>query len=197
VGIVLVVIAGSFAVRAAVSANGPRLESGNVTVVGDSLTYLAQAEFVSTGTDLGYRVTADGVPGLTWEQRLDRVKQVAAAPPDAVVVELGTNDLLQNIPLATTMQSVDQAIFALAGAPCVVFVNVGLVFGNVDERDAYDDALDKAVDGHSNMTVYDWKSRFNDHHEWSSDGIHLLPQYEHEFTEPILEAVRDHCAPTS
>jgi hypothetical protein len=198
VGVVLVVIAGSFAARAAVSTSkkSPPL-SEDVTVIGDSLTSLAQAEFVSTGVDLGYRVTADGISGLTWGQRIDRVKQVAAAPPDVVVIELGTNDVLLNIPLARTMRTVDEAISALTNAPCVVFVNVGVIFGNVDERDAYDEALDKAVKGHSNMTVYDWKSLFDDHHHWSSDGVHLLPPYEHEFTEPILETARDHCSPSS
>jgi lysophospholipase L1-like esterase len=194
-GGVLVAIAGACSAHATEATNESPPE--NVTVVGDSLTYLAQAQIVSTGADLDYRVAVDGIPGLTWAQRIDRVEQVAGSPPDVVVVELGTNDVLQNVPLATTTQSLDQAVEALADAPCVVFVNVGLLFGDLDGRDAYNEALDRAVEGHSNMTVFDWKSLLDKHHAWSGDGIHLRPQYEHEFAEPILETAHDHCATSS
>jgi hypothetical protein len=170
----------------------------SVTVIGDSLTSLAKTEFDSIGASLGFSMTTDGVAGLTFEDRIAQITRVADDPPDALVIELGTNDV-NRVPIARTSATIAAAVTALDAAPCVVFVNVGILVGGPGGDAAIvaiNDALEAAVVGHPNMSVYDWSSEFHQHPNWSLDTIHLKPEFHGEYASHILDAAKSDCAAT-
>jgi acyl-CoA thioesterase I len=79
---------------------------------------------------LGREVINDGVPGDTAADGLARLPQVLAQDPWLVVVELGGNDMLRQVPIESTEQALGEIVRQLLAARVLpVLVAVGGPFG--------------------------------------------------------------------
>ena len=115
----------------------PNLDSPGKTIVclGDSITAGVGVRPGETYPErlagkLGVDVINEGVSGDTAAQGLARVDQVLADDPWLVIVELGGNDILQQVPAEQTERSLRQIVEKLLAARVVpVLVEVDAPFG--------------------------------------------------------------------
>jgi acyl-CoA thioesterase I len=115
----------------------PNLDSPGTTIVclGDSITAgvgttAGHAYPALLAARLGREVLDAGVPGDTAGTGLARLPQVLAQDPWLVIVELGGNDILQQVPIADTEAALDQILQRLLAARVVpVLVAVSGPFG--------------------------------------------------------------------
>jgi len=101
----------------------PNLDSPGTAIVclGDSITAGAGAteghgypEVLAAR--LGVEVIDDGVPGDTAAAGLARLPQVLAQDPWLVIVELGGNDILRQVPVESTAEALDGIVHQLLAA---------------------------------------------------------------------------------
>ena len=164
-----------------------------VAVLGDSLTALAKAQISSAGHDAGYAMAVDGIAGITLEERMGSVNALSRHTSGPVVIELGTNDVLQGTTADDLAARADQAMAALAADPCVVFVTVGILYDTDGRAAGFNDHLRQAVAVHPNMHVVDWDRELRAHPDWSSDTVHLKPEHLTQYADAIMDAVRNDC----
>lgn len=87
---------------------------------------------------LGVAVTNDGVPGDTAADGLARLPQVLAQDPWLVIVELGGNDILRQVPAESTEQALDGIVRQLLAARVLpVLVAVAGPFGGGSHGEIY------------------------------------------------------------
>jgi len=101
----------------------PNLDSPGVSIVclGDSITAgVGAAEGhaypAALAALLGSEVINDGVPGDTAADGLARLPQVLAQDPWLVIVELGGNDILRQVPIERTEEALDAIVRQLLAA---------------------------------------------------------------------------------
>src|SRR5689334_9996012 len=118
-GLALAVAAGAAGCRRA----PPNLDSPGTAIVclGDSITAGAGASDghgypAVLAARLGVAVIDDGVPGDTAAGGLARLPQVLAQDPWLVIVELGGNDILRQVPAASTEEALDGIVRQLLAA---------------------------------------------------------------------------------
>ena len=106
--------------RPAIAAFGDSLSAGFGVDAGLSYPDFLQKELDRSG--LRYRVVNAGISGDTTTDGLDRLAQVIALQPKIVILELGANDGLRGLPVATTRSNLEQMIGELrkAGARVVL-----------------------------------------------------------------------------
>lgn len=97
---------------------GPKVE-----LVGDSIT------FISTGTFTGrlgndWNVIVSGVSGDRADQRLPDLPGLVAEDPRQVVINLGTNDVLQKKEPAETIVALEKVGAAFGHARCIHLVTI-------------------------------------------------------------------------
>jgi acyl-CoA thioesterase I len=102
-----------------------------VVAFGDSLTAGVGASSINTAYPsllsnwLGLGVINEGVSGNTTANGLARINTIIAYDPDVVILFLGGNDILQRVPLQTTVDNLAEIIRQLKGAGAhVVLVGV-------------------------------------------------------------------------
>jgi acyl-CoA thioesterase-1 len=128
-----VVAAAAAALAAACGRPPPNLDSPGTAIVclGDSITAGVGASAGHGYVDelaarLGLPVINAGVPGDTAAGGLARLPQVLAEDPWLVVVELGGNDILQQVPMERTAADLDQIASRLLAARALpVLVAIG------------------------------------------------------------------------
>jgi hypothetical protein len=169
----------------------PRDES--VVVVGDSMSVLAKDDLVRAGHDDGFDVTVDAFPGITFAARMTAVEQLSTRRSGPVVVELGTNDVLDGTPTPELDALVDQATAALVKVPCVVFVNTGVLLDADGRAAAFNAHLRETIASHHNMHLDDWDAEFRQHPDWSYDSIHLEPAFRPQYAQRVIETLRQSC----
>jgi hypothetical protein len=164
----------------------------SVLVLGDSMAYLAAGPLEARGHDHHYDVTVSAEAGIPLSARLDALKQIAASGVDRLVVELGTNDVLQGASPPTIDALIDQATILVGGVSCVVFVNVGIL-ADGDPAAHFNEHLTADVALHPNQHVYDWASDYRAHPERTADGIHVQEQYRNDYATGVIGAVSQAC----
>lgn len=136
----------------------PNLDSPGRTIVclGDSITSGVGAEpgqpFPALlATKLGREVVNEGVPGDTAEDGLARVDQALAHDPWMVIVELGGNDILRQVPPARTEAALRQVLDRLLAARVVpVLVELEVPFAG-----RYSDVFQRIEDDYEIPVVED------------------------------------------
>lgn len=93
---------------------GDSLSAGLGAGEGHSFPDYLQAELDRLG--YAYEVVNAGVSGGTSSGGLARVGDITAMKPAIVILELGANDGLRGLPVASTEANLDQIMTALAGA---------------------------------------------------------------------------------
>jgi hypothetical protein len=165
-----------------------------VTVVGDSMAVLSADQLRQEGHAAGYDVTVNAVVGIPLVARLDVLRDVVAHGAHRVVVELGTNDVLQHTPPAQLDGLIDDAVTVLAPVDCVVFVNVGVLDDPGGLAAHFNEHLRDDLALHGNEHEYDWSSDYHHHPEWTDDTVHLQKQYWPLYAHAIIDTVRRACA---
>jgi lysophospholipase L1-like esterase len=130
IGLVLVallLVAGVAVVRSrnepAPSAAAPHTTARSVVMIGDSITDQATAD-LHTRFDPTFTMTVSGIGGTRADQRVPDAPRLAAAAPTQLVVDLGTNDVIQGTPLSTTIASITTIVADFPTARCVHLVDI-------------------------------------------------------------------------
>jgi lysophospholipase L1-like esterase len=164
-----------------------------VAVVGDSITVLAGGAITQ---DLRGRYDPDIQAELG--QRIDQMLPALAGQlrhhPRAVVVNLGTNDMLQAQVHPDWQTGFVRLVAMVASSPCVVFVTVSSLgrspVSTPAVADDIDAAIARAVVDHHNFHVVDWNALVH-----AGNGMSLLlPDKVHpsaEGSRRLAGAIRD------
>jgi hypothetical protein len=162
-------------------------------VIGDSLAMDAKADLTALGEAAGYDPTVDAIPGSELGQRLPEVQQQTGRRSGPLVIELGTNDVILGGAANEVDGYVDEAVGFVAGVPCVVFVDVGLLTDKGDIATAVNSHLLQTAAQHRNMHVYDWAGVLAQHPDWSADGIHVRKEFVRLYAQGIIDTVKANC----
>lgn len=185
-----------------------------IIAFGDSLTagydlpqsesYPAQLEAKLKANDLLVEVVNAGVNGETTRGNLERAEFIRAQNSDIVILGIGGNDILRQLPLEETKKNMDQTIEILRSGedpPEVMLLqmqvplNSGLQY-KLDFDSVYEDLADK----HDLILVpFITLEVFSDQNNKLSDGVHLNEQgyeaiidlYLYEPIKELVEEVRN------
>jgi lysophospholipase L1-like esterase len=172
-----------------------------IVMLGDSLTARAQWSDI---TGCPY-VANRGVGGDESEDVLHRLDGVIKLKPSAVLLMVGINDILSNVPTQTTVDNVQQTIDTLTQAGAHVYLTLVLpgtkrvshkIGSKLDELNAAYRKLANRPD----VSLVDFLRAARDRdgflrEELSTDGIHLTPKGYRVWRDAILPLVRRHCQP--
>lgn len=178
----------------------PNLDSPGSTIVclGDSITSgvgaaPAQPYPGLLAEKLGVEVINAGVPGDTSEDGLARVEDVLAQDPWMVIVELGGNDILRQVPPARSEAALRRILDRLLAARVVpVLVEIEVPF-----RGKYAEVFERIGDDYDIPIVEDALGEILLDADLKADPIHpnaagqqVLAEAIAGVVEPILEARR-------
>lgn len=155
----------------AVSGCGLMENNPDVVVIGDSITQQS-AEEIRDALGGGYDVEVKAQAGKTIQEMSPFVKQAMADEPDAVIVNLGTNDTNGGTDFEADLQVV---LDLIQPAECVIMVTVNDVSGLQPEAAAIAARINRMITT-SGYRVWDWNSVVKEHPEWiANDAIHPSP----------------------
>jgi hypothetical protein len=149
-------------------------------MIGDSI--LDGAEPYLGPTLRGWTVGFDAQIGRPSLMGVPIAAAHAPVPPDASVVELGTNDA---DPAAFRIHA-DAILSSLSASPLVLWVNV---HSPAASAPSIDREIRLATAAHPNAAVADWRASAPKD-ELSSDGIHLAPGHEAAFATFLAPLLR-------
>lgn len=131
--------------------------------MGDSITDQSRDAFHDELGD-DWRLHIDAVPGLRIAEQQEALEEAVADQPAAVVVNLGTNDVLGGDELDATVEDLDAALEVAAQVRCpfVVTVNehmfqMGRTDGWHDAAITLNDELRRLAEDHG-VAVIDWSA---------------------------------------
>ncbi len=115
----------------------PWTDHTTVAIVGDSIT--EQGRDVLAGELSGeWQLKVDGEPGYTIEQQVPAARTLAESDPSQVIVNLGTNDVLQGVAISESEAALREVVAAFPRATCIHLVDVNedmlVVGGDGPER---------------------------------------------------------------
>lgn len=173
----------------------PNLDSPGKTIVclGDSITSGVGAEPgqpypALLAAKLNREVLNEGVPGDTAEDGLARVDQALAHDPWMVIVELGGNDILRQVPPARTEAALRQVLDRLLAAR-VVPVLVELEVPFVPFAGRYSDVFERIEDDYDIPVVEDTLGEILLDPALKADPIHPNAQGHVQLAEAIADVV--------
>lgn len=177
---------------AACGADVPNLDSPGKTIVclGDSITSGVGAEpgqpySALLAAKLDREVINEGVPGDTAEDGLARVDQALAHDPWMVIVELGGNDILRQVPPARTEAALRQVLDRLLAARVVpVLVELEVPFAG-----RYSDVFERIEDDYDIPVIEDTLGEILLDPALKADPIHPNAQGHVELADAIADVV--------
>jgi hypothetical protein len=144
----------------------PLAPSQSTLVLGDSLGLVVYPWLADLLPDR--YVSYQSEVGRSTPATLKKLKTVGSVPP-VVIVSSGTNDASANV----LEESARSILDTLSTARCVVWVDVVRPERVGDSQKAMNAALDRAVQGRTNVRLLRWTDLVEQHPEWmSGDGIH-------------------------
>jgi lysophospholipase L1-like esterase len=154
-----------------------------VAIVGDSLSEEAQDQIRAADSN---SLSIRAVPGITIGNALPLVEEAVDESPDVVVVELGTNDVLQQTDFRP---AVDAMLDATADVPCVAWVRVAVPSLHTVEINQY---LDEQARARDNLHIVAWDDVAVLHPDWYvPDGIHHNDAGKEGFAGAIADGIGD------
>lgn len=118
------VIAAFTTVALAASVGCGVFESGTaVVLIGDSLTVLTTDE-VAAGAKPEFHIETNAEWGVRIDEELDPASEIAADDPDQVIINLGTNNVLQHYDTVSSGEDLSTLIDQFADARCVHLVTI-------------------------------------------------------------------------
>ncbi len=181
----------------------------SVVVLGDSITALG---YGSLEENLGgtYALSISGNFGKTVEQVIPEAQRLAGERNyDQVIINLGSNDVLQELPVDESMAAMRRMVALYPDARCVhlVDINEHMVIestgeSRTDQAVEFNEALEEFSSSDRRLSVISWNEvaseELNDEQpEWStltSDSIHPTAQGNEEIDQLYRAALR-RCPP--
>ncbi len=161
-----------------------------VTVVGDSITYLARSDIAAALQDAGYRQWVWGNPGTSIPNEIATVHNLRTGPRHPWVLELGTNDARLGDSKWRTY--FDEVVRDVARQTCVVLVTVNPRLGPLAV--AIDNAISSTVATHRRFHSLDWGNIEWQNGSWvQSDGVHPTSAGDAELSQIEVQAVETDC----
>ena len=98
-----------------------------VGLIGDSITDMSRGP-LQQALGSGHKVEIDGKFGARSDQVIEDVKLIAASRPGAAIINIGTNDAIQQIPAKQTAANIQQILDLLKDVGCryLVQINEGI-----------------------------------------------------------------------
>jgi lysophospholipase L1-like esterase len=166
-----------------------------VAMLGDSNTYLSIPELEAAFRDAGLRSTIRGISGSGLKD-LDRdwlpaARTIAAAPPAAVVIALGTNDALEARNVAAFRDRLDTLLDAIGAVPVVWVTHTEHAVEGRDPADerAVNDVIRAAPAQHPNVAVLDLAPEIDaDRALLDTDALHFSDVGQLWFADRIAAA---------
>ena len=130
---------------------------GPVAVVGDSITYQTRDHL---DEDVQWDVAAS--IGATSAQMLPEAQRLAGAVPSQAIINLGTNDALQQVPAAETEATLEAIVGAFDDGRCVHLVTIGTQLPDSGDPPAgstareLNDWMRRFADDHDDVQIIDW-----------------------------------------
>ena len=159
------------------SSNG----TASVAIIGDSIT-VNSADDLSRALEPEYDVDIRAQSGRRIDEMLPALRTALSAHPREVVVNLGTNDVLQAKLHADWRAGFNQLIGLLAPVRCVALTTVSTRLDGPTARPGVapeiNEALVRAIAAHRNFHIIDWNARIHEPDGASLiifDGIHPTP----------------------
>ncbi|HEY5023675.1 MAG TPA: GDSL-type esterase/lipase family protein [Acidimicrobiales bacterium] len=162
--------------------------AGNVAIIGDSITKLAETDLAHALHD--YKLYIDAVSKTTMAEHLQKIEALASdGQPRDWVIELGTNDALPEPSNPNWASDFANEVAALQGQRCVVFLTVNPRLGPIGT--GINAAIASAVATHPNFHSIDWGDIEFRKPQWLvSDGIHPTKAGQVELTKLDHQAIR-------
>jgi hypothetical protein len=161
-----------------------------VTVVGDSITYLARSDIAASLEDAGYRQWVWGNPGTSIPNEIATVHNLRTGPRHPWVIELGTNDARLGDSKWRTY--FDEVVRDVARQTCVVLVTVNPRLGPISV--AIDNTISSTVATHRRFYSLDWGNIEWQNASWvQSDGVHPTSAGDTELSQIEAQAVETDC----
>jgi lysophospholipase L1-like esterase len=155
----------------------PRPSGPRVVIVGDSITVFAHHE-ISHALGGHYSVKTSAVVGQRIDQMLPALQRDLGKHPRAVVLNLGTNDVLQARLHPDWQTGYNAMIAMVAGVPCVVLMTISTLAATSPTPDpAAEPQVASEINGaivataanHQNVHVVDWNQIVH-----GANGVALL-----------------------
>lgn len=140
-----------------------RDDDPDLAIVGDSITVVSNGVLAEElGPD--HDVTVVAALGVTLEQMQDEAVTLAADRPDQAVIELGSNDVLQELPIEVSTAQLERmvATFQEAGTRCVHVVDVNTHMRRNDGRwttegaERFNAMANELAAAHDDVVVVGW-----------------------------------------
>lgn len=178
---------------------GGPVDVQSVAVIGDSLTAGSSAAIGTALTEAGYQpLLIDGEPSRRSVVDSDGgpISGLSALgnatangnDPDAWVVALGTNDVLQYASTDEYAGVISELSGAIPEGEPLVWVDVYLR-DYVTEAAAFNGTLHSILDARPSTVVIDWSSRASANGVLSDDGIHPTTDGQQAFADTIVAGV--------
>lgn len=159
--------------------------NGNVTMVGDSITHMSEAQLQSKMPNITIYAhdnkRMSQTTSIGGDSGLKILQDHRNALGSVVVIALGTNDIgYPAINQQTFEGYINQAVSIIGSSRPIVFVNIAAAGGDFINR-----AINASRARHSNISVADWKS----HAEVGPDNVHPTTHGQTVFAEVVATAV--------
>jgi lysophospholipase L1-like esterase len=157
IGVVILLVILVVIVDAATSRSGD-----TVVVLGDSITALGTNQLNSSlGSD--YHLTINGHFGARVSDQENDAAFLGAIRAKQVIINLGTNDVINGVPTGQTALELQQMVQKFHGADCIhlVSINVNLHTPTKTfkpQAEALNTAIRKLASANSNVNVIDWNA---------------------------------------
>ena len=157
-------------------------DEDKVGLIGDSITDLSREPLTQAlGEDRVVEIV--GKFGARSDQVIEDVKVIAASEPAAAIINIGTNDALQQVPAAQTAANIQQILDLLGDVGCryLVQINTGITdtatgAARQAEAAAVNDQLAQLAELNDGVEVLDWNRTIADNGgnpEITYDTVHL------------------------
>ena len=138
-------------------------EGDSVAVIGDSITDLDQTDLHEQLGD-EYQLVISGNFGSSIEAVQQEAKFVGARDFDQVIFNIGTNDVLEDLDVDTSIAALREEIGYYDSARCVFLVNINEHMINrrtgevtTDAAVRFNAAFDQLTDENPRISVIDWR----------------------------------------
>lgn len=136
----------------------------SVAILGDSITSLDEADLNSSlGGD--YELTISGNFGRTIEEVRPEAELLSSRDHDQVIINLGTNDVLQQLDVETSIETLAAEVELFDSARCVHLVNINEHMvapadgsSRSSEAEEFNRELERYAERTERVSVIDWNS---------------------------------------
>lgn len=192
-----------------VASSGCSNAGDSVVVLGDSITALGHGSLEESLGDT-YGLSISGNFGKTVEQVIPEAQRLAGERSyDQVIINLGSNDVLQELPVDESMAAMRQMVALYPDARCIhlVDINEHMVIESTgeprtDQAVAFNEALEELSGSDDRVSLISWndvasEELNDDQPPWSNlttDSIHPTDQGNDEIDRLYRTALR-RCPP--